>query len=314
MNGTTVQLRAPRYVLGEIEEAHSAIPGLAERIAEFQILPKPGFWGWGNIRRTEKGVEALAVDTGAATLRAAGITPAAVDALVLCSTRIPVDTRNHGLFVQTVMTGLGLDRADFVGVTLGRCLNLLSALRVATSMVVGGLHRCVLVITTDRAEDADRVEKFALFSDGAASCLVMDARDGTACTGPDDSVFEIAGSAAAHDIHRLEWRNEIDSDLSREVNDRLLKPAGLAVEDIAGLFHSNIFRPIVTLKEMQAGFARAQLFTDNVARIGHCFAADPLINLVDQATAHRLHDGRHYLMAASVPGSRVGVLLRKNTP
>ncbi|MFI0444570.1 hypothetical protein [Actinomadura sp. 6N118] len=322
-----VQLRAPRYVLGEYEEDHAAIPNLAERIAEFRILPKPSFWGWGNVRRTEKGVAAMAVETGTATLRAAGLDPAAVDALVLCSTRLPADTRDHGRFVQTIMTGIGLDNADFTGVTLGRCVNLLAALQVAEAMVAGGRHRRVLVITADRAEENDRVEKFALFSDGAASCLVMDARESGACAGSGsvsgsssvsdsdagDMVFEMAGCAAVHDIHRLDWSNEIDSDLSREVNERVLKPRGLTAEDVAGLCHSNIFRPIVTLKEMQAGFVPAQLYTGNIERIGHCFAADPIINLVDRAAAEPLLPGGHYLLAASVPGSRIGVLLRALT-
>ncbi|KAB2339671.1 beta-ketoacyl-[acyl-carrier-protein] synthase family protein [Actinomadura rudentiformis] len=315
MTGVAVQLRAPRYVLGEYDEDHATIPNLAERIAEFRILPKPGFWGWGNIRRTEKGVAAMAVETGTATLRAAGLDPAAVDALVLCSTRLPADTRDHGHFVQTIMTGIGLDNADFTGVTLGRCVNLLAALQVAEAMVAGGRHRRVLVITADRAEENDRVEKFALFSDGAASCLVMDARESGACAGADgEMVFEMAGCAAVHDIHRLDWSNEIDSDLSREVNERVLKPRGLTAEDVAGLCHSNIFRPIVTLKEMQAGFVPAQLYTGNIERIGHCFAADPIINLVDRAAAEPLTPGGHYLLAASVPGSRIGVLLRAVTP
>jgi 3-oxoacyl-[acyl-carrier-protein] synthase-3 len=46
--------------------------------------------------------------------------------------------------------------------------------------------------------------------------------------------------------------------------------------------------------------------------VGHCFAADPLINLVDRDAQGELRDGAHYLLAASVPGSRIGVLLRKH--
>jgi 3-oxoacyl-[acyl-carrier-protein] synthase-3 len=75
--------------------------------------------------------------------------------------------------------------------------------------------------------------------------------------------------------------------------------------------HTNIFKPIIVMKEMQAGFTPNQLFTDNVARVGHCFAADPLINLIDRAAAGHLADDRHYILASSVPGLRIGALLRK---
>ena len=309
MPGTTapVFLTAPHYVLGEIDEDHTAIPGFQARAQEFRLLPKPGLWGWGRVRRTERSVESLAVETGTATLRAAGADPASVDGLVLCSTGFPADTRDHGRFVAAVMTGIGLQGADFTGLTLNRCTNLLAAVQVAEALVASGRRRHVLVITADRADDDTRVEKFALFSDGAASCLVTaDAR------GP--GRFELVACAAAHEVGALDWSNEISSDLARRVNERLLRPLGLDLADVAGLMHGNIFKPIVMMKEMQAGFTPGQLYTDNIARVGHCFAADPVVNLVDRTAAGHVRDGRHYMLASSVPGSRIGVLLRKVAP
>ena len=48
----------------------------------------------------------------------------------------------------------------------------------------------------------------------------------------------------------------------------------------------------------------------NTPRFGHCFAADPLINLVDRAARGAVEEGSAYLLAVSVPGARQGVLLR----
>jgi 3-oxoacyl-[acyl-carrier-protein] synthase III len=299
-----VFLTAPHYVLGEIEEKHTSIANLDERIAEFGILPKPGLWGWGAVRCTERGIEELAIECGSATLATAGVDPAALDAVVLCSTGFPVGTQVHGSFAQTVLSGLGVDDVDFLGVGINRCTNLLAGLQVADAMVRGGRHRRVLVVTTDRVDDETmRMEKFALFSDGAASCLVAD--EPSASGG-----FELLGCAAATRVRELDWSNEISPELTRRVNEQLLKPAGLTLDAVAGLMHANIFTPIVMLKEMQAGFASAQLYTDNIARVGHCFAADPLINLVDRTAAGHVVAGGYYMLASSVPGSRIGVLLR----
>jgi 3-oxoacyl-[acyl-carrier-protein] synthase III len=65
------------------------------------------------------------------------------------------------------------------------------------------------------------------------------------------------------------------------------------------------------MKERQAGFSADQLYLGNIARIGHCFAADPLINLVDRAALGEIGDGSYCLLATSVPGSRAGALLRR---
>ncbi|MEU3309712.1 hypothetical protein ABZ717_21710, partial [Nocardiopsis sp. NPDC006832] len=76
--------------------------------------------------------------------------------------------------------------------------------------------------------------------------------------------------------------------------------------------HNNLYLPIVSLKELQAGFAPEQLYLDNVTRFGHCFAADPLINLTDLDEAGELRDGGAYLLASSVPGIRTALLLHRH--
>lgn len=298
-------LAAPRYVLGEIEADHTAIPNLHARAREFGMAPDPRTWGWGTIRRTERNLAALAVESGSATLRASATELDSIDMLLLCSTRFPHDAGPQGLFMQAVSTGLGLRNTAFAGVAMNRCANVVVALHLACCLIASGQHRRVLVVTTDRVEDeATRMESFALFSDGAASCLVTADPGGQLC-------YHIVSTATAQDPTALGSPNEISSDLSRQVNDSLLTPLGMKTGDVSGLMHANIFMPILVMKELQAGFTPAQLWTDNIARIGHCFAADPLINLVDQATAGRLRDGRYYLLASSVPGTRAGVLLRR---
>jgi len=300
-------LCAPQYVLGEIAEDHTALPGFAERVRRLRMQPSAALWGWGTVHRTERDLADLAVETGRATLRAARLDPLSVDALVLCSTRFPGGPETHGRLVGTILTGLGLDRAAFTGVTLNRCTNLLAAIDMADALVSSGRYGRVLVITTDRAGvETDRLETFALFSDGAASCVV------TGDPGIADS-YEIMSGASAQDARNLDWSGQISADLAREVNDAILKPLDLRLDQIHGVLHTNLFRPLVTMKERLAGFRAEQLYTANIPRVGHCFAADPLINLVDRATAGELLPDHHYLLVASVPGERRGVLVHART-
>src|SRR4051812_9918849 len=301
---SAVYLHGPQYVLGEHESGHTGIANLAELAEKFQMQPNAGLWGWGGIRRTDRSLEELAVDSGAATLRAAGLDPGEVDALMLCSTGIPGASEGHGRFVENVLTGIGLGDIPFYGQTLNRCVNLLAALDVARAFVASGRYRRILVITTDRVTDeAARMTNFALFSDGAASCLVS--------ADPGEGGHEIIACATAQDTATLEWSNELSADLAREVNRRLLDPLGMKLGDVDALMHANIFKPLVVMKERQAGFTPAQLHIDNIPRIGHCFAADPLINLVDRTALGHVRGGHFSILASSVPGSRIGVLLRK---
>jgi 3-oxoacyl-[acyl-carrier-protein] synthase III len=306
MSAAQIVLQGPQYMLGEIESDYTDIANLAERAAEFGLPLNPGLWGWGSFRRTERSLEELAIDSGAATLRAAAMEPTSVDAMILCSTRIPGPAEDHGRFVETVMTGIGLGDIAFYGQTLNRCTNFLAALDVATAFAGAGRYRRILVITTDKvADEVDRMASYALFSDAAASCVI-----GTD-TGEDQDGFQVVSCAAAQDIRSLEWSKEISADLARQVNERLLTPLGMKVGDVSGLMHTNIFKPLVVMKERQAGFSAEQIYVDNITRLGHCFAADSMINLVDRSAAGQVRAGHYYLLASSVPGSRFGVLLRK---
>lgn len=299
----TAYLLGAAYVLGERESDYTSIPNLAELAMEFQIPPNAELWGWGGIRRTDRSLEELAADSGAATLRAAGLTPGEIDALMLCSTAVPGPSEGHGTFVENVLTGIGLGDIPFYGQTLNRCVNLLAAVDVARAFVASGRYRRILVVTTDRVTDeAARMSNFALFSDGAASCVVS--------ADPGEGGHEILACATAQDAKTLDWSNELSSDLARDVNRRLLDPLGMKLGDVDALMHANIFKPLVVMKERQAGFTPAQLHTGNIPRIGHCFAADPLINLVDRTELGHVRAGRLSILASSVPGSRIGVLLR----
>lgn len=299
---STVYLNGPAYVLGEQESDYTSIADLPELAKEFQMPPDPKLWGWGGIRRTDRSLEELAADSGTATLRAAGVAPGDVDALMLCSVSVRGPSEGHGTFVENVLTAIGLGDIPFYGQTLNRCVNMLAAIDVARAFVASGRYRRILVISTDRAVDeTERMSNFALFSDGAASCLVS----------ADPGGHEILACATAQETATLEWSNELSSDLAREANRRLLDPLGMKLGDVAALMHANIFKPLVVMKERQAGFTPAQLHVDNIPRIGHCFAADPLINLVDRTALGHVRGGQFSILASSVPGSRIAVLLRK---
>ncbi|MGW7646314.1 3-oxoacyl-ACP synthase [Streptomyces bobili] len=289
-----------------MEESHTAIADLADRVARYAIPMAPGTWGWGSYFRTDRSVVELAIASGNATIEASGVTRESVDGLVVCTSSFPPLVDDHAGFLGAVLGGLELSAVSFAcGITLNRCNNLLAGLHLAKALVQAGSHRRILVVTADRVGDeASRLEKFALFSDGAASCLVCDDERGA------DS-FDMLASASAQDNGVLGVRDQIDSRLAIEVNEKLERATGIPIAKVTALLAANLVRPLVVMKERQAGFTSDQLRTGNIERRGHCFSADPLINLIDlMATGEGESDGL-YLLASSVPGARHGVLLRK---
>ena len=299
-----VLLAAAAYQLGEFSEPVSSLPDLADRAAQLSMSMLPKLWGWGDYRRTELSLAELAIGTGLATLAAGEVDPTSVDALILCSTRFDGGAEVHGEFVQQIVTGLGLGNVSFYGMTLHRCANLVVALDLANTLVRAGRHRRMLVITTDRVpRGVSRIESFAIFSDGAASCLVTDEPVAGTC-------YDVLGSASCSTLDRLDYGGEISADLAVAVNRSLLEDQSLRASELSALMHTNLVIPVISMKERQAGFTAEQLYLDNISRFGHCFAADPLINLVDRVALGHVQAGDHLMLVASVPGERHSVLLQ----
>jgi len=75
--------------------------------------------------------------------------------------------------------------------------------------------------------------------------------------------------------------------------------AGLRMDDIALILPHNVNRLswARVLKRMSVRGAR-RLFLENLSRLGHCFGADPFINLFDATESGRLRPGDHYVMTA----------------
>src|ERR1700680_881663 len=108
MTAGPVYLLGPPYVRGEHEVEHTAIENLGELARRFKLAPKADLWGWGTIRTTDRELEDLAAETGRQSLKTAGIGTGSIEAVVLCSNRIPGPAEGHGQFVADVLTGIGL--------------------------------------------------------------------------------------------------------------------------------------------------------------------------------------------------------------
>jgi 3-oxoacyl-[acyl-carrier-protein] synthase-3 len=291
-----------RYEVGEEEAAVANISGLAEFLAAQQMIPEPDLWGWDRYRVSTAPAAQLARAAACASLAAAGEAAAQVDAVIVCAARFSSDVESHADLVGRLLQDAGLAHAVPYGVSVNRCATMTSAVGLAAALVRSGQHRAVLVVAADRVGEAgERLAPFAVFSDGAAACVV--ARD---VPGP----LELLATAAAVDAAEMRPYGELSAALARRVNDDLATRTGTTTAAVRRLAHHNVFAPIVRLKEQQAGFRANQLYLRNIARLGHVYSCDPFINLADMIDEGLLGRGDLVALGSGVSGARFGALLR----
>lgn len=291
------------YVLGARQMSYLDIEGFAATAASYQMAEDPSLWGWGKFHKSDDAAIEMTIETAQRTLRRSGLHGSDIDTLIMCATEFPAGIDSHAACTRRLIDALALGDVFVVGVTLNRCATLLSALVMANALVRSGERRAILVVSGDKIDsESQRFQKFAIFSDGAASCVV--AAGGS--TG-----YAILAGATAVEAAAMRVDGEISSRLGREVNERIRRLVDVAPAQIRLVLHNNMFIPLVRMKEQNAGFRPSQLYLDNVARKGHCFGCDPLINLVDCASSGLSGMDDYLLLASSTPGMRATVLLRQ---
>ncbi|MBY8972054.1 hypothetical protein J1G33_16800 [Pseudomonas sp. P867] len=295
----TAYLASTAYVLGE--QAHDYRDAASfEAVCKQHSMPDfASVFGWGTYWRTTRSVGELLVESVAGTLASSGLRGCDIDALVVCSSNF-----ESGQVVDylPLLRELQLARAFPLGVTWGDCTMLLAGLEVARAQVLAGLDN-VLVVSANRIEDeAFRFQHYALFSDGAASCLVTSGRR---------RGFEMLGSLARSNAGLAHDPKEDDTRLFREVHEQFMYRQQINTADLEQVVCSNVFLPVLKIKEGRQGVSGTQLYVDNVTRVGHCFSADSLINLCDyQARAQQVHGGL-VMLTANADGLRCQTLLQR---
>lgn len=314
MRSPPLYLAGLGHALGELQPLE---PALADRV-DPALLAKLREQGFASIAVASDGPLALARRATATLLHDHGVDPAHVDAVVYttCSYWSAQATAEGGLgaLVRAQLLGpLGLHRARLHGVFLAESGNLVSALRVARSLIeVDGL-RNVLVITADAVPDRP-VEYRAMpsavtvNSDAAAAALVSShegayALEGIGQASSPRMLAFIKGEGLAKYLAILAG--------IRSAVARLFEAAGTQASDYARLVTNNYSVQTLHGFAGAVGIPRERLFLANVARFAHAFAADPLINLADDHAAQPLGPGERVLCLSTGPLTWGAVSLRR---
>lgn len=293
----TPRLIGISYELGEESRNYLELEGRTEALARYRMVDNPALWGWGQFHKTQRPASELALASARKTLAAARLTAGDIGAVILCSTSFPAGDGVHLGYCNTVLGELALFNKPTFGMTLNRCGTLLSAISVAADLVAAR-REAVLVICADViANEPDRFQNYAILSDSASSCVVT--ADGH------------AGYGIVHKIHTSAHAtiNDTGGGLAHDASQRLLAASGNDPRSIGKVFHDNLFLPVISMREQMAGFSKDQLYLDNIAAVGHCFASDSLINLATYRQHNTFSPSTLIGLVSGTPGLRTAIFL-----
>jgi 3-oxoacyl-[acyl-carrier-protein] synthase-3 len=298
----TIFLSGPAMAVGAQRKTVRDLPGLEAFFAAQGLPHDPMLLGMDGFHAAARGetVWSMATAAAAGSLANAGLAGGCIDTLILCGTALagPIEQTTPAL--REMMRALELDPRQVAGVTYGRCTSLMAGIRMACALVAAGMDQRVLVVTADlyRSDD-ERLQSFALFSDGAAASVIGASKSAIGRN------YRIRAIAAQAERESFDIAARIAPGMVRAVNRRLESDSGTALADLAAVLPSNVFQPVAFATEAQAGARNDALFLENIPLRAHCFAADPIINIVDREARRPFAPGDRFLFGATVPGQRI---------
>lgn len=293
------------YTMGEIESTYSEAPGFADVVERGAMLKIPAMWGWGNYFATQD-ILSLASPTIKKTLGGAKIAPTEVDLVIFCASVMPGKGSDLNARTAEILKSVGIDKANVIGQTLGGCTTMLNSMIIACDLLGAGAYRNILVVAIEELPDeVARFTNFAIFSDVCVSFLVSFEENGG---------FEIVSSTYKTSIDEIVGGADLqNSDLNKDCITQTINKASVGLADIKKVFSNNTFLPVKTIKERNIGFTSKQMDIGNVARIGHCFSCDSILNYcLHKSSQPETSDG-HFLLFAEADGHSASVLIKETS-
>ncbi|MFI5776804.1 3-oxoacyl-[acyl-carrier-protein] synthase III C-terminal domain-containing protein [Nocardia sp. NPDC051570] len=271
-------------------------------ISESQIRLFQRFYGFARIRRDPKARLADQMITTATGLEALRGREKDVRYIVQALT-LPVAAPYPSNPVHEVRTALGLDHAVTFCLTQHACATGLLAVDVCGKLLAadGDPNALALIFTGEKAYTAysqQFIVDTAVMGEGMAAILV---RQG----GDRDEVISYMTRTHGQ-FNQAPW---LTYDLAREF-DRIypealaevmlaaVARADLDLSDIALVLPHHVNHNSWKRLSKRIGLPMARIFLENLPVIGHCFCADPFINLSTVTETGRLRRGDYYMMVS----------------
>jgi 3-oxoacyl-[acyl-carrier-protein] synthase-3 len=212
-----------------------------------------------------------------------------------------------------VRAELGLRHAQTFTLSEHACASGLLAVDLCGTLLAadGDPDALALVLVGEKAftRSVEMIPDVAIMGEGTAAVLVSagGTQDrllsyATRSYGRADAAFVMSDEGAA------EFRR-IYADGLAEVMNAAVAQAGIVLADVDLVLPHNVNRISWTRSAKELGLDPDRILLDNVPETGHCFCADPFINLATAVELGRLRPGDRYLMTSVGLGSTFSAML-----
>jgi 3-oxoacyl-[acyl-carrier-protein] synthase-3 len=214
--------------------------------------------------------------------------------------------------LHRVAAALGLRHAAAFTVSQHACASGLLAVQLAGQLLAAGGDPGARALVLTGEKTYPHISRYmpavTVFGEASAACLVT-------LGGDHDRVVAYA-TVTLGEFHRITERSPRFDQAYPPALASLMRSAaasaGLDLDAIAMVFPHNVNRMTWTATCRLAGLPPDRIWLENVPVTGHCFCADPFVNLVTALQRGALRPGDHYLMVSVGLGATFSAMVMRH--
>jgi 3-oxoacyl-[acyl-carrier-protein] synthase-3 len=211
--------------------------------------------------------------------------------------------------LEQVRRSLRLPNASVLSVSHQNCVIGLYAFQVARYLLHDAApHEKALVVIGEKviASGSYLIPDTTIMGEAAAAGLVGRSPGGYRIIGQATRIIGrfFQGLSGPDDL-KAEYKSLYLAALTETMR-QALADAGVAAGDLAAVLPHNVNRMSWKRVSRELGVPAGLIYLDNVARLGHCYGADPIINLATARATGRIGPGDLVLLASAGLGASFG--------
>lgn len=286
---------------GEQKKNYTEINFWEKILTDYGLPADEKFLCLGDFYETKENISYLLINAARSVLNKSNIKPNKIQKVVFCTSEFNLSKSESAHLIQEVIEKCSLENAEIVGSTLGGCTEFITNIIRAQKYISSGIYDNILVLTADKVNEFDiRLEKYALFSDSAAGCILSSSVE---------SNTELIDGFLFQKTFNFRHKENIESTFYKEHFELLCSKLDGTVMN--KYFCSNLYPFLFKYKETKSGILKEQLFLENIKIMGHCFGADPMINYFDFINKNSL-GGVYGLTSDAPPFLKSTLILKYN--
>lgn len=217
-------------------------------------------------------------------------------------------------FLEKLKVEFSLEKVPSFTISDLNCVTPITAIEIATKLLSNSSKKYVLLLFAEKMyiDSMRKIEDMTVFSDGAVACLISVEGESNEIISINQFVDSKVSNIGNWDEQSYRWFQMSYFLGIKKLLKLTQRKTGIDLRDIKLIVPHNVNYDTWELASRSLNIPIEDIYTENIAELGHVSGCDIFLNLQDALSNGKLKKGSYYLLLSVGLGGAYGCILMKH--